>query len=114
MDADAAPQVEERRRHSRLDVRVMARLSLVGYTAEGQLENVGAGGVCFRTEDPGLQVEPGNFVYVSFAARREGDVEDVQKAVRVTRIDADPESGPHARVLGLEFEELLRMKGLAF
>ena len=42
----------ERRRYERRPASVPARLTLVGYTVEGRLEDVGAGGVRFTTDDP--------------------------------------------------------------
>ncbi len=90
----------ERRRDVRREVCVEARLTLVGLTVEGRIENVGAHGFCFATRDPHLRVEPGNFVRIAW----EG--EPVGRAVRVTRVDRLETGDGVERRLGLEIDAL--------
>ena len=104
----------ERPVHPRPDVDRGAPLTLPGRTVEGRLENVGAGGVCFVTGDTALIVAGGNFVRVAFDCERNGEPERLERAVRVLRAAREERDGAAVQVLGLQFEELLRLEGIRF
>ncbi len=94
-----------------------ARLTLVGLTIDGRLEDVGAGGARFSTQDTHLQVEPGNFVHIAFDCKQAGVDTTIDRAERVTwvlpvgALPSDDGSVPK-RVVGLEFDELVALADL--
>lgn len=106
--------VDERRAHRRHDVDAPAELTLQGRTVEGRLENVGAGGVCFVTEDRHLVVASGNFVRVTFDCEKDGAATRLVRTVRVLRVDTGTRGDVFVQVLGLQFEELLKLDGIRF
>ena len=112
-----APPEGERRQHERHPVSLPARLTLVGLTIEGRLEDVGAGGVRFATDDTLLKVQPGNFVQIAFECTRDGVAVTIDRAVRVSwvlpvaALPSDDADVPK-RVVGLEFEEILALADL--
>ena len=109
---DTDTRQAERRRHERLATSAPARLGLLGYDAEGTLENVSAGGARFSTYDADLVVAPGNFVYVQFEARRGGRPVSIRQAVRVVYVIERHEGDRTLRVLGLEFDSVVELDGL--
>ena len=58
----------ERRIHPRTDTRLEATLSCAAGTIDGLVENVGAGGVFFATENLEVVVEEGGACTVAFSA----------------------------------------------
>lgn len=104
----------ERRAHPRLPTTAGAELTLQGRTVEGELRDVGAGGVCFTTLDTHLIVAGGNFVRIAFDCEIEGRPERLERSVRVLRVDNQPFGDATVQVLGLQFEELLAMEGIVF
>lgn len=96
-------QQTERRAHTRHAVDTPARMELQGFAAEGRLTDIGAGGLRFRTEDPNVLVQAGNYVFLHFQLERGGTPEDVRRSVRIqwTATDGD------AREFGMQFDELL-------
>ena len=96
---------EERRSHLRRRVNARARMELVGYIADGRIEDVSRGGVRFRTEDPNLRAEPGNFVYVHFDVEDADGRRTIRRAVQLRWMRRDGA----ARVFGLELDDELEL-----
>jgi hypothetical protein len=109
--SESADPGRERRVHPRTAVTVPAALTLVGYTAEGELESIGAGGVRFCTSDANVRVEPGNFIAIRFDGAREGKPVTIERPVRVRWVS--PVDGAGLRRFGLEFDEKLDLGGLS-
>lgn len=95
----------ERRRHPRREVSIPARMNLLGYTADGTLENISTGGVRFTTADQGIHVIPGNFVTLTWVFDNAGSREAVVRTVQVTRIVSETREDKVVRVFGMQFAE---------
>ena len=104
----------ERRAHVRTPSNASAELTLIGRTVEGELRDVGAGGVCFTTTDPHLVVAGGNFVRIAFDCERAGRPDRLERSVRVLRVDSQADGDATTQVIGLQFEELLKVDGISF
>jgi len=116
-ERDAKDETEEhgeRRRHPRQAVSTPAHVEFIGYEVEGRLEDIGAGGVRFTTDDEHIRVEAGNFVFVKFDVVKDGESESLRRPVRVTRVDREQGETGEVRVFGMEFDDILSLSELTF
>ena len=105
---------DNRRIHSRRSARIAARLSHVDGSVDGVIENIGAGGAFFATEDLELKADDGGAVTISFRARRHGAEVDVECAGTVLRADLNFDGESVVRSFAIQFAEILALDGFEF
>jgi hypothetical protein len=115
-DTDPVNPVSDanRRIHTRRRARVAARLAHEGASVEGVIENIGAGGAFFATEDLEMKVDDGGAVTLTFRCRKAGADAEVACAGAVLRADLNFDGAAVVRTFAIQFADLLPLEGIEF
>jgi hypothetical protein len=105
---------DNRRIHSRRDVKVAARLVHVDGSVEGVIENLGAGGVFFATENLELVAEDDSAVTLSFHGKKGGVDVDLTRKGTVLRTELHFDGETVKRTFAIRFDEVAPLDGVEF
>ena len=99
---------ENRRIHSRRKAHIVARLLLPTGSVDGKVENIGAGGVFFSTEDLELPVAEGAEVELVLRIRQDGADEVVRNRLGcVLRTERYFDGEKVVRAFAIKFDEVV-------
>jgi PilZ domain-containing protein len=92
----------------------VARLSRHEDSVEGTVENIGAGGVFFSTEDLEFPVEEGSEVVLTLRIRRDGDETVWQRTGCVLRTERYFDGTAVVRAFAVKFDEVVALDDSEF
>lgn len=102
---------DNRRIHSRKSARIAAHLAHRDGSVDGVIENIGAGGAFFASEDLELKVDDGGAVTLSFRCKKDGTDVDVECAGTVLRADLNFDGASVVRAFAIQFADVLDLAG---
>lgn len=103
-----------RRIHSRHAVHLPARLAHGKDAVDGTVENVGAGGVFFSTQNLEIDVDEGAHAIVSFYCVREGTPVLLELPGTILRCERYFDGEAVVRAFAMKFDELLSLDDITF
>ena len=103
-----------RRIHGRTSARISARLEHADGVVIGRIENIGAGGVFFVTEDLELNADDGSPVVLAFRGRKKGADVAVTRAGTILRVERQFDGESVVRTFAVRFDEVLPLDGFEF
>jgi len=105
---------DNRRIHSRRSVNVAARLDHADGSVDGVVENLGAGGVFFATEDLELKADDGASVTLSFRGAKDGADVELTRVGTVLRTELHFDGETVKRTFAIRFDEVASLDGFEF
>ncbi len=103
-----------RRIHARRITRVAARLVHADGAVDGVIENIGAGGAFFATEDLELKTEEGASAKLTFRCKKDGRDVEMTRAGTVLRADLHFDGKSVVRSFAVQFDEADPLDGCEF
>jgi len=100
-----------RRIHGRRSARVAARLEHADGAVDGMIENIGAGGVFFASEDLELVAEDGSAVALEFRLRKDGADVPMRRTGTILRVERQFDGEAVVRTYAIRFDEVLAVDG---
>lgn len=104
----------ERRIHPRAETRMSAELACGSDAVTGVIENIGAGGIFFATEDLEILVDDGADVVVRFEARHDDAPKNMECAGRILRSERYFDGARVVRAFAIKFAERLDVSAFTF
>ena len=105
---------DNRRIHSRRSVDVAARLVHADGSVDGVIENLGAGGVFFATENLELKADDGATVTLSFRGTKNGAAVELARVGTVLRTELHFDGESVKRTFAIRFDEVASLDGFEF
>ncbi len=102
----------ERRIHPRTETRLEASLACAEKELTGAVENIGAGGVFFATDNLEVLIEDNARVIVRFTLNRDGNLEEHSREGNVLRSERYFDGESVVRAFAIKFDALMDLTGV--